>query len=99
MRKTIVWSEIRKRHEGRLEPWPIRSALARAAGPAVMTLAHATERRLGRRRRGPLDYDEALVSGKIVASIMHLGATPHEGAALAVPVAQTTGHDDAGRRT
>jgi hypothetical protein len=38
-----------------------------------MTLAYATERRLRRNHRGPLDYDDSLVPGKIVASIMHLG--------------------------
>ena len=39
-----------------------------------MTLAYATERRLREKRRGPLDYDDSLVPGQIVASIMHL---PH----------------------
>ncbi len=38
-----------------------------------MTLAYATERRLRSGRRGPLDYDDSLVPGQIVASIMHLG--------------------------
>jgi hypothetical protein len=38
-----------------------------------MTLAYAGERRL-RHRRQPLDYDDSLVPGQIVASIMHL---PH----------------------
>jgi hypothetical protein len=39
-----------------------------------MTLAYAAERRLRARHRGPLDYDDSLVPGQIVASIMHL---PH----------------------
>ena len=54
-------------------PWPIRSTLAGTAGTATMTAAYATERRLRHDRRGPLDYDDSLVPGKIVASIMHLG--------------------------
>ena len=39
-----------------------------------MTLAYAVERRLRRTERGPLDYDDSLVPGQIVASVMHL---PH----------------------
>jgi hypothetical protein len=54
--------------------WPIRSVLAGAAGTATMTLAYAVERRLRRTERGPLDYDDSLVPGQIVASVMHL---PH----------------------
>jgi hypothetical protein len=52
--------------------WPIRSVLAGAAGTATMTLAYAVERRLRRTERGPLDYDDSLVPGQIVASVMHL---------------------------
>ena len=55
-------------------PWPVRSVAAGAAGTATMTLAYAAERRLRRSRHGPLDYDDSLVPGKIVASVMHL---PH----------------------
>ena len=55
-------------------PWPVRSVLAGSAGTAALTSAYAAERRLRRRRTGPLDYDDSLVPGKIVASIMHL---PH----------------------
>jgi len=55
-------------------PWPVRSILAGSAGTAALTLAYATERRLRPRHRGPLDYDDSLVPGQIVASIMHL---PH----------------------
>jgi hypothetical protein len=53
--------------------WPIRSVLAGTAGTATMTLAYAAERRV-RRARAPLDYDDGLVPGQIVASVMHL---PH----------------------
>ena len=54
--------------------WPIRSVVAGAAGTATMTLAYATERRLRRSHHGQLDYDDSLVPGQIVATIMHL---PH----------------------
>jgi hypothetical protein len=53
--------------------WPIRSVLAGTAGTAALTLAYAAERRV-RRARAPLDYDDSLVPGQIVASVMHL---PH----------------------
>lgn len=52
---------------------PLRSLLAGAAGTAAMTATYAIERRL-RSRRGPLDFDDSLVPGRIVASIMHLPA-------------------------
>jgi hypothetical protein len=55
-------------------PWPVRSVLAGTAGTAALTLSYAAERRLRARHRGPLDYDDSLVPGQIVASIMHL---PH----------------------
>src|SRR3954451_4424362 len=55
--------------------WPVRSVVAGAAGTGTMTLAYAGERRLRRNRHtGPLDYDDSLVPGKIVATVMHL---PH----------------------
>jgi hypothetical protein len=54
-------------------PWPLRSVLGGTAGTAALTLAYAAERRLRRNHRGPLDYDDSLVPGKIVASIMRLG--------------------------
>jgi hypothetical protein len=54
--------------------WPIRSVLAGTGGTAMMTLAYAAERRLRPRVAGPLDYDDGLVPGQIVASVMHL---PH----------------------
>jgi hypothetical protein len=55
-------------------PWPVRSVIAGAAGTTALTLAYAAERRLRRSHRGPLDYDDSLVPGQIVASVMHLPA-------------------------
>lgn len=54
--------------------WPVRSILAGSAGTAALSLAYVAERRLRPRHQGPLDYDDSLVPGQIVASIMHL---PH----------------------
>jgi uncharacterized membrane protein YagU involved in acid resistance len=54
--------------------WPIRSVVAGAAGTATMTLAYAAERRLRPKVQKPLDYDDSLVPGQIVAGIMHLPA-------------------------
>ena len=54
--------------------WPIRSVCAGAAGTAALTLAYAAERRLRPAHEGQLDYDDSLVPGQIVASVMHL---PH----------------------
>jgi hypothetical protein len=60
-------------------PWPVRSVLAGTAGTASMTLAYATERRLRPRVHGQLDYDDSLVPGQIVATLMHLpGVTDRE---------------------
>jgi len=53
--------------------WPVRSVVAGTAGTAALTLAYAAERRLRSSRNGPLDYDDSLVPGQIVASVMHLG--------------------------
>jgi hypothetical protein len=41
-----------------------------------MTLAYAAERRVRRRGREPLDYDDSLVPGQIVAAVMHLPTSP-----------------------
>ena len=57
-----------------LRQMPMRSILAGFAGTAAMTMAYAVERRVRGRHRGSLDYDDSLVPGQIVASIMHL---PH----------------------
>jgi hypothetical protein len=51
---------------------PFRGVVAGAAGTAALTLSYATERRLRPGVRGPLDYDDSLVPGQIVAGIMHL---------------------------
>ena len=55
-------------------PWPVRSVIAGTAGTAALSLAYVVERKLRPRHHGPLDYDDSLVPGQIVASIMHL---PH----------------------
>ncbi|HEV7173967.1 MAG TPA: hypothetical protein VGN29_00670, partial [Solirubrobacteraceae bacterium] len=55
-------------------PWPVRSVIAGTTGTAALSLAYAAERRLRPHHPGPLDYDDSLVPGQIVASIMHL---PH----------------------
>ena len=52
--------------------WPIRSVCAGAAGTAALTLSYAAERRLRSGHEGQLDYDDSLVPGQIVASVMHL---------------------------
>ena len=54
--------------------WPVRSIAAGTAGTAALSLAYAIERRVRNRHDGPLDYDDSLVPGQIVASVMHL---PH----------------------
>jgi hypothetical protein len=55
-------------------PWPARSVIAGTTGTAALSFAYAAERRLRPHHPGPLDYDDSLVPGQIVASIMHL---PH----------------------
>ncbi|HEY2317746.1 MAG TPA: hypothetical protein VGH67_05565 [Solirubrobacteraceae bacterium] len=55
-------------------PWPVRSVLAGTAGTAALSLAYVAERRVRRGHQGSLDYDDSLVPGQIVVSIMHL---PH----------------------
>lgn len=52
--------------------WPVRSVLAGVAGTAALSISYAVERRLRSRHRGPLDYDDSLVPGRIVASIIDL---------------------------
>jgi hypothetical protein len=49
-------------------PWPIRSVIAGTAGTAALSLAYVAERKLRPRHQGPLDYDDSLVPGQIVAS-------------------------------
>jgi hypothetical protein len=55
-------------------PWQLRSVLAGAGATAALTLAYALERQLRSEREGPVDYDDSLVPGRIVVSILHL---PH----------------------
>ena len=56
--------------------------LAGTAGTATLSLAYAAERCLRPTVRGPLDYDDGLVPGQIVAGILHLpqvtGREEHE---------------------
>jgi hypothetical protein len=54
--------------------WLLRSVAAGTAGTAALSLSYAAERRLRRGVEGPLDYDDSLVPGQIVAAVMHL---PH----------------------
>src|SRR3954447_16673516 len=51
-------------------PWPVRSVIAGTTGTAALTLAYALERRFRPRVTGPLDYDDGLVPGEIVAGII-----------------------------
>lgn len=51
-------------------PWPMRSLVAGAAGTAALSASYAVERRLRRTRQA--DYDDSLVPGGIVCSILHL---------------------------
>ena len=67
-------AKVEKRVSWAVNRMPIRSILAGSAGTLALTLAYATERRVRRGHRGQLDYDDSLVPGQIVASIMHL---PH----------------------
>jgi hypothetical protein len=53
-------------------PWPVRSVLAGAAGTTALTLAYRLEHRLRPEVQGPLDYDDSLVPGMIVGSVLHL---------------------------
>ena len=67
-------AEVEKRVGSALNRMPLRSILAGSAGTLALTLAYAAERRVRGGHRGQLDYDDSLVPGQIVASIMHL---PH----------------------
>lgn len=66
-------ADIEKRVGQAVNRMSIRGVLAGSAGTLALTLAYATERRVRRGHRGQLDYDDSLVPGEIVASIMHLG--------------------------
>lgn len=62
-------------------PWPVRSVIAGAAGTTAMTLAYAAEHRLRPQVAGSLDYDDSLVPGQIVASVLRLDDVSERGAA------------------
>lgn len=51
-------------------PWLVRSIVAGAAGTAALSLSYVVERRVRRTRQA--DYDDSLVPGGIVCSILHL---------------------------
>ncbi len=51
-------------------PWPVRSVAAGAAGTAALSASYVIERRVRRTRQA--DYDDSLVPGGIVCSILHL---------------------------
>jgi hypothetical protein len=53
-------------------PWLVRNIVSGTAGTAALTLSYKLEHRLRPQVTGPLDYDDSLVPGQIVASIMHL---------------------------
>ena len=57
--------------------WPIRSVLAGTAGTATMSAAYTAEHHVRTRVRGQLDYDDGLVPGQIVATVMHLPQVTH----------------------
>jgi hypothetical protein len=54
-------------------PWPMRSVLAGTVGTATLSAAYTIEHHVRTNVPGQLDYDDGLVPGQIVASVMHLG--------------------------
>ena len=52
--------------------WPVRSVIAGFAGTAAMSLAYRTEHVVRPKVHGQLDYDDSLVPGEIVASVLRL---------------------------
>ncbi|MEO6858421.1 MAG: hypothetical protein ABI323_07525 [Solirubrobacteraceae bacterium] len=73
-------------------PWPLRSVVAGTAGTAALTLSYAIERRWRQRFNQPLDYDDSLVPGEVVVSILHLGhATGREEDELGLALRWTYG--------
>lgn len=64
---------------------PLRSVVAGTAGTAAMSLFYAIDHRLHPLHRGPLDYDDSIVPGEIVANILNLsGVTGRDEAELAL---------------
>jgi len=67
----------------KLISWAVRGAVAGAVGTAALTLAYEGERRMRPEVEGQLDYDDSLVPGQIVASVLHLpSVSTREEAAL-----------------
>ena len=59
--------------------WPVRGVVAGTAGTGAMTLAYAGIRALRGGVTTPLDYDDSLVPGEIVAKLIRLRhPTQHE---------------------
>jgi uncharacterized membrane protein YagU involved in acid resistance len=54
-------------------PWPVRSVVAGFAGTAAMVLAYRVGHDLRPRVDGPLDYDDSLGPGQIVAKVLGMG--------------------------
>jgi hypothetical protein len=59
---------------GGLLSWAIRGSVAGAVGTAALTLAYEGERRMRPNVQGQLDYDDSLVPGQIVASVLRMPA-------------------------
>ena len=53
-------------------PWVVRGVIAGASGTAAMSLTYGVVRGLRPNVRGPLDYDDGPVPGRIVANLLHL---------------------------
>jgi hypothetical protein len=64
-------ADHRRDRPGDALSWPLRSIAAGAAGTAVLSACYELGHRM---RRRPLDYDDSLVPGRIVASILDLPA-------------------------
>jgi hypothetical protein len=60
-------------------PWPIAGVIAGAAGTAAMTFAYKMEHVARPDVRGALDYDDSLVPGQIVATVLHLPSVTERG--------------------
>jgi hypothetical protein len=73
-------------------PWPVRSVLAGSGGTAALSLSYKLEHRLRPHLQGPADYDDSLVPGGIVVSILNLGhVTTHEKEQLGLTLRWTYG--------
>jgi len=59
--------------------WPVRSVIAGFAGTAAMALAYSTEHALRPSVHGQLDYDDSIVPGEIVASVLRLSDVTERG--------------------